>query len=206
MEMFNISIRPICIRFLMTILFLILPLTAVYAIDINLNTMLAALKSNAEPIIALTKTIAYVMGFWLAISGIQDLKVIGHSRGFGMSPESGQLSRPLMRFGIGVALIYFPSTIDLAVSTLWGSSSILEYQVTSSDPFGPAKEGAVALIKIIGYISFVRGLIILSRSTSHQGSQQGTIGKGIVHLIGGILAINIGATIEVIKNSLGFVS
>lgn len=69
--------------------------------------------------------------------------------------------------------------------------------------FGPAKAGAIAIVRVVGYVSFVRGLVMLSHSAD-QGSQQGSFGKGFMHIIGGILAINIVETITVIGNTLGF--
>ena len=74
-----------------------------------------------------------------------------------------------------------------------------------SDPFSPTRAGAIAIVKAVGYVSFVRGFVILAHST-HQGAQQGTVGKGILYIVGGVLAINIGATIKVIQNSIGIAS
>jgi intracellular multiplication protein IcmC len=191
--------------FFAVIFFLLLPLTAVYAAGVDFNAIMAAMEKNADPIIALTKAIGYVMGFWFIISALQELKMVGQSRNMMAGGDQGIFGKVFMRFIIGVALIYLPSTLDATLSTLWGSSDILAYNVSITDPFGPAKKGAVALVKMIGYISFIRGFAILGSSTK-QGAQHGTIAKGVVHVIGGILAINIVATMDIIKNSLGFVA
>lgn len=47
----------------------------------------------------------------------------------------------------------------------------------------------VQFIQLVGLISFIRGWFILSQAGG-SGAQQGSFGKGIVHIIGGILAIN----------------
>jgi intracellular multiplication protein IcmC len=202
MELSNINIKSISRGFLFAAFFLIFPLTTVYA-AIDINAMLSALKDNIDPVIRLATAVAYVLGIWFMISAILELKLIGQSQGM-MSQKMG-LGGPIMRFAIGAALVYFPSTVDVAVSTLWGSGeSIVSYTAAADDPFKLAKEGVFSIIKAVGIVSFIRGFVILSHSTGQHGSQPGTVGKGIFHIIGGILAINIVTTIEVLKNSLGF--
>lgn len=60
----------------------------------------------------------------------------------------------------------------------------MAYNRNPSDLFAPVKVGAIAIVRVVGYVSFVRGFIILSNA-SGQGAQQGTFGKGIIHVIGG---------------------
>ena len=179
---------------------LILPVTT-YSMDFA--AMLDALQTNAKPVISLVKAVAYVLGFWFIVSAIQELKVIGHMQHGMSAPQGGGIGKPFARFILGAALIYFPSTIDTAIVTLWGTGGIMQYNAGSGGQFDQIQAGVYALVQAVGYISFVRGAVILSRST-HAGAQQGSVGKGIVHMIGGILAINIVATIDVIKSSFGF--
>ena len=60
----------------------------------------------------------------------------------------------------------------------------------------------VGIIQLIGLFAFLRGGMILAR-VGKQGTQPGTVSKGVVHLIGGILAINITTTVNVVVNTLG---
>ena len=179
----------------------------VLADTFDFNTMLNALKDNAEPIIKLTVAVAYVAGFWLIISAINQLKVFGQMISY--HSQSHGMAGPLTKLIVGVLLFYLPGTIDIGVWTIWGHSaftsngaSYMEYTASSTDIFGPTKEGVIALIRVIGYISFVRGFMILSRS-GEQNVQPGTFSKGIIHVVGGIAAINIVETIRVIGNTLG---
>lgn len=199
MGIFNI--KSIGVRLLITVFFFILPLTAANAASVDFNTMMKAVKGNVEHFIVLTKSVAYVLGIWFMYSAIQELKKIGQSQS---ATTTTTLGGPLMRLAIGTALLYFPSTVDIAVSTLWGGDSpqLLEYTASIDDPFGSLKEGIFIIAKAVGYVSFIKGFVILSHSTD-QGAQQGTAGKGIAHIIGGILAINIMATINIISSSLG---
>ena len=56
-------------------------------------------------------------------------------------------------------------------------------------------------MRVIGAISFIRGWVILTRVSKH--AQPGTFGKGLTHVIAGILAINIYETWEILMNTLG---
>ncbi|CAL7959974.1 intracellular multiplication protein IcmC [Gammaproteobacteria bacterium] len=181
----------------LVIVFLLLPVATAYA-NVDFNTLLSALQANLEPVILLTKAVGFVLGFSMVISAIIDLKKIGQSQ----SGAEGAVGGPLFRLALGIALIYYPFTISVGVATFTGTSSIQAYPISGSGTFLPAKQGALKLIQAVGYVSFIRGFVTLSHSAK-PGAQQGSVGKGIVYVIGGILAINIVATMQIIGNSLG---
>lgn len=186
---------------IIVLLFSVFPLTTVYAVDFN--TMLNAMKENAEPIIRFVVATSYVMGLWFIFASILALKKIGQSS---MHQQQAGMAGPIVKLVVGLLLLYLPTTVDIGVATIWGygaSDSLMSYTVSEADPFGPAKEGAIAIVRIIGYVSVVRGLIILSRAGA-QGTQPGTFGKGLMHVIGGVLAINVVGTIRIISTTLGF--
>ena len=197
----NINIRSISERFLLALFILMFPLVGTAAIDIN--TMVTNLANNITPVIYLTTAISFILGFWFVISSIIELKKIGQSQSSAASESV--IGGPIMRLFIGIALIYLPSTIDITTSTLWGGSSLQAYTPAAGDRLAIVKSSALVLIRAVGYVSFIRGFVILSHSTK-QGAQQGTVGKGFLHIIGGILAINVWPTLEVIRASLGISS
>jgi len=194
-------------QFWVVVLILILPRTVFCAeVTMDFTTMLSALKNNAVPIIHFVVATAYVIGIWFVISAIKDLKQVGQSQS---AATHGGIGGPLIKLIIGVLLIYLPSAVDVGVASLWGhgilgsdAGGYMSYTPNESDPFTPAKEGAIAIVRVVGYVSFVRGLVILSHS-SDQGAQAGTFSKGFMHIIGGILAINIVETVRIIGNTLG---
>jgi len=49
----------------------------------------------------------------------------------------------------------------------------------------------------------VRGWLILSKM-GHPGAQPGSVAKGIVHVIGGILLINIVNTVNMLASTFGY--
>ena len=59
----------------------------------------------------------------------------------------------------------------------------------------------VIIFQTIGLYAFTRGWILIARAAS-QGQQPGGTGKGLMHVFGGVLAVNIVGTVELLKNTL----
>lgn len=57
----------------------------------------------------------------------------------------------------------------------------------------------ITFVQLVGFIAFVRGWFIISHTAEPNG-QQGTFGKGLIHLIGGIISINFVPFIETIAD------
>ena len=57
------------------------------------------------------------------------------------------------------------------------------------------------IIQTVGLAAFVRGWLLIARGASG-GQQQGGMGKGLVHVLGGIMAINIVQTVTIINNTI----
>ena len=62
---------------------------------------------------------------------------------------------------------------------------------------------AFTVVAVVGMIGFISGWMMLSQIGLGTGSQQASVGKAIILLVGGILAVNIPWTIEMIANSMG---
>lgn len=141
---------------------------------------------------------SYVLGFWFIYSAIQELKVYGQART--MMPLNSSFTGPLAKFLIGTVLMYLPSMVQVGVWTLWNydvhSSQFIMYP--DATHFHEAAIVAVVIIRIIGYVSFVRGFVMLSR-IAHQSNPPGMTGKAILHIIGGLLAINIMGTLKIME-------
>jgi len=148
---------------------------------------------------------AYVMGIAFAVKGLIGLKELGDSRS-----QTGGLKEPLAYFLVSSVLIYLPTVFTIMLNSTFGYSNALTYSaVTSSNStmsqlFGPQSQVGPALaiiIQTIGLGAFVRGwLLILSSST--KGQPPGGTGKGFTHIIGGIFAMNVVGTLQLINNTL----
>ena len=148
------------------------------------------------------------MGMAFAFKAVNTLKMYGESRS--MSSSSTNFKEPLIYFLVAAVFLFIPSALKTFLATTFGSTSILEYApVNSSDTtlntlFGPNSSVGgplTIIIQTIGLIAFVRGWILIARSAG-QGQQPGGMGKGLMHIFGGILALNIVQTINIINNSL----
>ena len=184
-----------------TILLLALPLSAGYAADtISFIEILKNLKISSDAVFKLTTAISYGLGFWFMIAALIDLKHHGQAN----AAQGGGIGKPLAKFFVGVALIYLPSTVSSVVVTFWGAGAgVLDYSAKSgNETLETFKLTAITIVRLIGLISFINGLVVLSHS-SEQGAQPGSVAKGILRIFSGILAINVVATIQVFEVTFG---
>jgi intracellular multiplication protein IcmC len=127
-----------------------------------------------------------------------------------MMSSNTSLKEPLTYLMVGAILLYFPTALKIFMQTSFGYENVLQYAPVNSNNamidilFGSGSEVGQPLsiiIQVIGVIAFVRGWILIARSSS-QGQQAGGTGKGLMHIFGGILAMNVIGTLEVINNTL----
>ncbi|MBA4695839.1 MAG: type IV secretion protein IcmC [Legionella sp.] len=150
---------------------------------------------------------AYLMGVGFAFKALYTLKIYGEARTMMSSHTS--IKEPVFYFIVAGMLLYFPTGVAIVLNTTFGSSSILEYAAVDSNNqvlstfFGGPQFGRPLsiIIQTIGGIAFIRGWMMIARSAS-QGQPPGGTGKGLMHVFGGILAMNIVATLQIINNTL----
>ena len=151
---------------------------------------------------------AYLIGCAFIFKAIYSLKIYGEARTQMSSNTS--IKEPVVFLMVGAIFIYFPTAFSTLMQSTFGYQNVLQYApVNSSNQtldvlFG---NGSVVgrpltiIIQVIGLIAFVRGWVMIARSAS-QGQPPGGTGKGFIHVFGGILAINIVGTINMINNTL----
>ena len=161
-------------------------------------TMLANIQSQLPNLMRLVTAIAYVMGFFLVILGIVNLKHAGEMR-TQMSQEH-TMTKPILYIVIGAMLIYLPSAVQIGLSTFWAEPNPYGY-VTQSDQWQQAINICYAIVQFIGVIAFIRGLLLLTH-VGH-GGHQDAFSRGVTHIIGGILCINMYQFIQVLLATLG---
>lgn len=167
--------------------------------SVNLSTMFANFASSGSALIKLTYYVSGIMGAFLCVSSVFKLVQVYGGTG-------GQLSvkTPIVTFFAGVALIAFTSTLNTIDSTLamsgGGAGDVLMGGGSSaSATLSAAMNGVLTLIQLIGYISFVRGWLLINQYG--QGKNE-AFGKAMIHLIGGALAINVVWTANILANTL----
>lgn len=169
--------------------------------------ILTNIANNLVPIEKLVTGSAYLMGLAFAYKAIACLKHHGERAS---AQQQAGLKEPLVYFMVAAVFIYFPTGLSVLMKTSFGYSSVLAYSsLQTQNPtlntlFGPSSEVGRSLsmiIQVIGLIAFIRGWVLISRSATHGQSPGGT-SKGIMHVIGGVLAMNIVGTLEVLNNTL----
>ncbi|MCH9715646.1 MAG: type IV secretion protein IcmC [Gammaproteobacteria bacterium] len=170
----------------------------------NSTSMLINLADSLIPVQKLISGAAYLVGVSFAFKAIYSLKIYGEAKT--MQSSSTSAKEPIFYLLVSGFLIYFPSALDVIMNSTFGNSSILAYGDSDivSSGFGGDSEAGMAIVSIfqtIGLYAFVRGWVLIARSAS-QGQQPGGMGKGLMHVFGGILAVNIVGTVEIINNTL----
>lgn len=150
-------------------------------------------------LIALTR----LMGIALGFLAVYKLKVYGRMTAF-MSQEASLL-QPMAYLFVGAMFWFTGPMLDVSVATLWGYDydSVKSYDLSSNPTWSSLVEPITVLVRVIGLVAFLRGWFLILKGTQ-KGQQQGMLGKGLIHIIGGILAINLIGTVDLLRSSFGF--
>jgi len=184
--------------------FFVMPLYAQSSLMSNIylpspGTMLANIQQQIPNLMRLVTAVAYVMGFVLVALGIVQLKHAGEMR-TQMSYEHN-LTKPIMFIIIGGLLIYLPSAVQVGLSTFWAQPNPYGYLASMSGQWQQAINICYAIVQFIGVIAFIRGLLLLTH-VGH-GGHQDALARGVTHIIGGILCINMYEFVQVILATIG---
>ncbi len=146
----------------------------------------------------------YIVGIAMIFAGVNKLKRLGHRTAF-MNVDSG-VSGPLIMLLIGAVMIFMPSFLEVLNKSIWGTADIAdlkELTYVKDDSSMEAKlRPVIMIVQFIGLVAMLRGFLILTKVTG-QGAQPGTVSKGMIHIFGGILAVNIVRTVEIAINTFG---
>jgi intracellular multiplication protein IcmC len=168
----------------------------------NLGQILSNLEQQLPAVWRMLIALSYVMGIGFTLIGLFRLKKYGQQTVMMMA--AANIGEPMIFLFVGIALFYLPTMMNSMVETFWGYglSGIQAYTMTTSA--GPTWDQVInplmRVVQIIGLIAFMRGLTLLTRMAGQ--SQPGVLSKAFVHIIGGIMAINIYGTIDIRNQTL----
>ncbi len=171
-----------------------------YADVPDVGTMLENFSATVPQFMQLVTAIAYVMGIWFVTMGISALKEFGESRTQMSAHHS--LKAPLIYLGVGALLLYLPSSVQTGLSTFWQDANPYGYVSEATDQWTTMYNDCFMIVQLIGTISFVRGLVIFTKLAGHGGGEGG-FGRGLTHVIAGILCINLNDFLAAINGTLG---
>lgn len=179
-------------------IFFILALLLIFA-DANaqgvgIGTMFANFRGSAEAIINLIKTASYVIGLFLVAGSIFKFTQLGQ----------GQMTikTPVMMFFSGIGIFALTGTVSIATQTLAmgnGPGALLMPSAPGMNAAASAAMlGVLTFIRMVGYLAFVRGFLMLNQ---HGQGKEGTLGRGLTHIFGGVAAINVAITAKILGNT-----
>lgn len=215
------------LKLLVAINVLIAPSIAFAALtDLDVQDMLQNLQKILNPTLGLLMGISFIIGVVFVLRGLILLR--SFSLPMNQATRPGELSGPLISILVGTIMIYIPTSTDVISNTFFGSGLPSIFPGSTSGTFVPrienlgrasdqimgyapqALEGqwatlidtVVFYMQFIGFLAFMRGWIIIAQAGQHHG-QPGTMSRGLIHIVGGILAINFLPLVNAITNTIG---
>lgn len=169
------------------------------------NAIFSHLDDSLNKVYPMLIGLAYTLGVFLMVKSMLMFKKHGYKTAF-MSASSSLLG-PFAVLIIGIMLMHTPGVLSIFFMSVYGSSDVQNTltwtSAASSDAWYSALVPMIGLIQVIGICAFIRGWLLLLRGAGEQQSGPGSIGKGLIHIVGGVMAVNITGTIDLINRSLG---
>lgn len=165
---------------------------------LSLQSMLVNLSEQIPQLMQMVTAIGYVLGMYMIIVAVIKFKHFGESRT--MSSREHSIIQPIIYLTVGALLLYFPTSVQVGMSTFWTEPNPYGYSETIGE-WQQFLDVCFLIIQFVGTIAFIKGLVILSHMA--EGSSQGSFGRGLTHIIGGIFCINIYQFVQVIFATFG---
>ena len=175
---------------------------------IDIGKMLTNLQDSFSSLQSLVVAFSYVLGISLMVKALLKARELANHNP--SSPQQGGYKTPITLALVGGALVYLPASVNVGLSTIFSTttlgsaSDLLSYTpAMDNQTWAQIETVIVQYLKLLGLIAFIRGWIILSKAG--EGGQQDTLSKGVIHVIAGILLINIVDSIQILASTFGFV-
>lgn len=155
------------------------------------TTIASMFASGTKTWIAAQKLVVffgYVMGAYLIVGAISKMPQLSDPQAR-VSPKT-----PIAMFFVGIFLFTLMGMLEAVTTSMSmgsGPGSALIGQVNGNGTMAAAITGVLTFIRLIGYIAFVRGWLMLNQTA--QG-KDGMMGRALTHILGGVAAINVKTT------------
>ncbi|HSX19580.1 MAG TPA: hypothetical protein VLG38_00460 [Gammaproteobacteria bacterium] len=183
----------------------------------DLQDILVHATSLLNPALRLLLAVSFVTGVWFVVKAL--LKFKSFAQPLTQTAQPGDFSGPMTYMLVGAVLIYIPTSTNVLSATFFGSvpsmfgaggapnvkslgaaSQLLGYaSVTLESQWATLIDTVVYYMQFIGFLAFIRGWILIAHT---QHGQHDQMTKGIVHVVGGILAINFLPLVNAVINTL----
>lgn len=176
-------------KFNLVVLMGLLAITAMPAEAQTVGAMFANGTATWVAAMKALKIAAYLLGAYLIVAGIMKMPQLADPQAR-VSPKT-----PISMFLVGIALFSLIGMVDMVTATMamgGGAGNALIDQVNGgSGTMAAAITGVLTFIRMIGYIAFIRGWLMINQSA--QG-KDGMLTRALTHICGGIAAINVKTT------------
>jgi len=164
---------------------------------VNLNSMFCNFKESAEAITKLIKYSSWIIGLYLVISSVFKFSQLGSNPQ--MSPKI-----PIVTFFVGIGVFSLTGAVSIAMETMAmsganGAGAFLAPKAGVGDFTAGGILGVLTFIRMVGYLAFVRGFLLLNQAGL---GKEGVLGRGLTHIFGGAAAINVQGTADILANTL----
>ncbi len=177
---------------------LLLPISAMAASAPNPSTI----EMNIDILTSITQMVAVIMGIGMILTGIFKLKQYGEMRS--MMSQQHSIGASVAMLMAGVMLLSLPTFLGTFLHSFWGDANPLPFPTSSNQGLNSMIPAIIKFIRLFGVISFIRGIVLVSKLGQPHSAQPGTLGKALTHLMGGLLCVNIQETINLAHSILGF--
>jgi len=162
----------------------------------NLASMFSNAVSSIEQVLDLVQYSGYLIGLFLIIGAAYKLAQLGQGDG------RITVKTPLVMFLVGVSIFALTGSVAIMTETLAmgsGPGDLLAPSASGMDAtMSQALQGVMLFIRLVGYIAFIRGFLLLNQ---YGQGKEGVLGKGLIHIFGGVAAINVGITAQILANT-----
>lgn len=174
---------------------MLMPLES-HAMSVGVDAMFANFSASSVALTRLVKYVSYIIGLFFVVNAILKFSQLGSNQQ--LTPKV-----PLTMFFVGISIFSLTSVVNMATATMAMGSGPGAVLMPSGPAFGAVTaaglQGVFLFIRLVGYIAFIRGWLLLNQAG--QG-KEGTVGRGLTHIFGGVAAINITVTAKILANTL----
>lgn len=163
------------------------------------STMLEAFRANFPGLTQFLTALCYLLGLWAGASA--SLLVRRRQR-----HDVGASGRAILARGaLCAAFLYLPTAIGSGQETLFAAPTILSYSAGSavSEQGRQALDAVIGFVRLVGLAAFMWGWVLLDRAHARGHYDPALGNKAVAHLVGGLLCINVVATLQALAQSLG---
>ncbi|MBI1326649.1 MAG: hypothetical protein GC136_03300 [Alphaproteobacteria bacterium] len=168
------------------------------------GVFLGAISNIYTPMIMLIRIFSFLAGAALVMVGISRLLKTAQDGARGPSGIG-----TIMTFVAASALLSIGSMISSLTTTMFGWDDNLDFGTLAFSTGEAAVDvhlqnvykGVVAFMTMVGMLSVVKGFFVLRASA--EGNSQASIMAGVTHLVGGAIAVNLGALVKAVQSTLG---